>query len=177
MAFALDQQRAALDSWFAQAQDVLQRHYCRAAFAGSPRLNRPDRPIPWPAPPADLPSARLTLVGSCGLSAPGQPPFDAANPYGDFSWRPIPADLALETTTISHDHYDHGPALLDRNSVYPLARLRELVADGEIGGLTPLQFSLMGYLPDWRIVLDRLAPELAEQVAGQRPDAALLVPV
>ncbi len=177
MALALDQQRAALDSWFARAQDALQRHDWRAAFAGYPRLDLADQPIPWAALPADLRSARLILVGSCGLSAPGQPPFDAANPYGDFSWRPIPADLALETTMIAHEHYDHGPALLDRNSIYPLARLRELVADGEIGGLTPLQFSLMGYLPDWRIVLDRLAPELAEQVAGQRPDAALLVPV
>jgi D-proline reductase (dithiol) PrdB len=177
MALPLDQQRAALDPWLAGAHDALQRRDWRAAFAGYPRLDLADQPIPWAAPPADPRSTRLTLVGSCGIYAPGQPPFDAANPEGDFSWRALAADLALDQTMLAHEHYDHGPALLDRNSVYPLARLRELVADGELGGLTPLHFSFMGYLPDWRIVMDRLAPELAERVAAQQPDAALLVPV
>ncbi len=177
MALPLDQQRATLDPWLAQARDALERHDWRAAFSGYPRVDLADQPIPWAPPPVDLRSARLILVGSCGISAPSQAPFDAANPYGDFSWRPLPVDLALETTTLAHDHYDHAPALLDRNSVYPLARLRELAVDGELGGPTPVHFSFMGYLPDWRIVLDRLAPELADQVAAQRPDVALLVPV
>jgi D-proline reductase (dithiol) PrdB len=177
MAPPLEEQRAALDPWLAAAHDALVTRDWRTAFAGYPRADLADESIPWAAPPADIRRARLTLVSSCGLSAPGQPPFDAASPLGDCTWRALPADLALNTTRLDHDHYDHAPALRDRNCIFPLDRLRELVAAGELGGLTPRHFSFMGYLPDWRIVLDRLAPELAAQVAAEAPDAVLLVPV
>lgn len=181
MADPLDQQEAALEQWLRDpvVRAELERKNWRAAFGRYPRLNLTEDPVPWATPPRDLAAARVMLVGSAGLSAPGQgqPAFNAADPYGDYSWRVLPRDLDLAQTTIAHEHYDHAAAEHDRDSVYPLDRLRALAQQGVIGGLTPEQLSFMGYLPNWQRVRDELAPALAEQVAQQQPDAVLLVPV
>jgi D-proline reductase (dithiol) PrdB len=172
------EERVALEAWFRDAGPALERKDWRAAFgARYPRLNLEDAPVPWTPPPTDLHGARLTLVGSSGLSLAWQRPFDANALRGDFSWRLIPVSADLTTSQLTHEHYDHAAADLDRNSVFPLERLRELAASGEIGGLTGTHFSFSGYLPDWAEVVDHFAPALAEQVIQQHPDAALLVPV
>lgn len=179
MAESLAEQNAALERWLTDPTVLadLERHDWSAAFKTYPRLNLEDEPVPWARPLHDLASARITLVGSAGLSAPGQAPYDAGNIYGDYTWRVLPADLDLATTTIAHEHYSHAAADQDRDSVYPLDRLRDLVSEGFIGGLTPQQFSMMGYLPLWPRTMHEFAPALAEQVVAQRPDAVLLVPV
>lgn len=179
MADTLQDQRAALREWFSleRVQDALSQKDWRRAFGGYPRLKLEDLPIPWASAPIDIRAARFTLIGSGGLYGPGQTPFDAGNSHGDATWRVLVSDLDLASTSIAHEHYDNTAANLDRNAVYPLERLRALAASGEIGGLTDRHFSFMGYLPDWAHVMDTLAPKLAEQVATQAPDAAILVPV
>lgn len=177
MPLPYDERRPALADWLVSARDALDRKDWRAAFTGYPALNLTEESVPWTPAPSDLRGATLTLLGSAGIYAPGQPPFDSASSYGDATWRALPVDLALDTTGIAHSHYDNSAALEDRNVVYPLDRLRELVASGELGGLTSLHFSFMGYIPDWRQVVDTLVPALVEQVVAQRPDAAVLVPV
>lgn len=173
-----EENRAALEAWFRDVQPELERKDWRAAFgARYPRLHLEDAPVPWALPPADLSRARLILIGSGGLYLPGQRPFAAGALRGDFSWRPIPVDADLATSHLAHEHYDHTAADLDRNSVFPLDRLRELVATGEIGGLTETHVSFSGYLPDWAEVVDHFAPAIAEYVLQQQADAALLVPV
>ncbi|HLZ23041.1 MAG TPA: glycine/sarcosine/betaine reductase selenoprotein B family protein [Ktedonobacterales bacterium] len=170
--------RAALEAWFRDVRSDLERKDWRAAFgAGYPRLNLEDAPVPWAPASTDLRRARLTLIDSSGLYLPGQQPFDTDALRGDFSWRPIPVNADLAASSLAHEHYDHTAANQDRNSVFPLDRLRELAAAGEIGGLTETHFSFSGYLPDWAEVVDHFAPALAEQVAQQHPDAALLIPV
>lgn len=179
MADSLDDQRAALREWFGleRVREMLERKDWRRAFAGYPRLKLEDLPIPWASPPNGMRAARFMLVGSGGLYTPGQTPFDAGNLYGDATWRVFSSDLDLASTSIAHEHYDNAAAEQDRNVVYPLDRLRALAASGEIGGLTDRHVSFMGYEPDWANVLDNLAPQIAEYVATQRPDAVLLVPV
>jgi D-proline reductase (dithiol) PrdB len=178
MTMPTDDNRAALDAWFQATRPALERKDWRAAYGtGYPRLSLQNAPVPWTSPPTDLRRVRLILIGSGGLSLSGQAPFDADALRGDFSWRPIPTDADLATSLITHEHYEHAAADLDRNSVFPLDRLRELAAAGEIGGLTGTHFSFAGYQPDWAEVVDRFAPALAEQVLQQQPDAALLVPV
>jgi D-proline reductase (dithiol) PrdB len=173
-----DENRAALDAWFHDVRPDLERKDWRAAFgARYPRLNLEDAPVPWTSPPTDLRRARLTLVGSSGLYLPGQRPFDTNSLRGDFSWRLVPVDADLTTSHLAHEHYDHTAADTDRNSVFPLDRLRELVATGEIGGLTETHFSFSGYLPDWAEVVDHFAPALVEHIVEQHADVALLVPV
>lgn len=174
---SIAEQRRALAPWFVQARADLDRHDWTAAFATYPRLDLREEPAPWAGVPRDLRAARVTLIGSAGLTTPDQPAYDYTNPDGDYSWRPLPATLDLTTTRVSREHYDNASALRDRNSVYPLDRLHDLVAAGELGGLTPTQFSLMGYQPDWGRLLDEVVPSLVAAIAEQQPDAALLVPV
>jgi D-proline reductase (dithiol) PrdB len=178
MTTSRDASREALEIWFREARPDLERKDWRAAFgARYPRLNLEAAPVPWEPAPTDLRRTRLTLVDSSGLYLLGQRPFDTNALRGDFSWRPIPVDADLAGSSLAHEHYDHTAADTDRNSVFPLERLRELVASGEIGGLTQTHFSLSGYMPDWAEVVDRFAPALAERVVEQQPDAVLLVPV
>lgn len=178
MTSSAGESRAALDAWFQHAQADLERKDWRAAFgARYPRPNLEHDPVPWALPPSDLRSARLTVIDSSGLYLPGQRPFDLDALRGDFSWRPIPASASLAKSHLAHEHYDHTAADLDRNSVFPLDRLRELAADGEIGGLTETHVSFCGYIPDWAALVDHFAPALADHVAQQHADAVLLIPV
>lgn len=180
MASPLHEQHAALAAWLANpdVRAALDRKDWRTAFgSGYPRVDLGDEPVPWRDPPLDLCAARLMLVGSGGLFAPGQPRFDDGNGLGDTTWREFAREQALDVTELAHEHYDHTPGEADRNVVFPLERLRELAASGEIGGLTATHISLMGYIPDWAAVMDEMAPELARRVAAQSPDAAVLVPV
>jgi D-proline reductase (dithiol) PrdB len=179
MADSLDEQRAALREWFGleRVQEALGQKDWRKAFAGYHRLNLEELPVPWAPAPSDISAARIMVIGSGGLYAQGQTPFDAGNPYGDTTWRAFSSDLDLASTSIAHEHYGNGAAEQDRNAVYPLDRLRALAANGEIGGLTDWHFSFMGYQPDWSTIMDTFAPQLAELVATQHPDAAILVPV
>jgi D-proline reductase (dithiol) PrdB len=171
-------QRAALQSWFMEVRPDLERKDWRAAFgARYPRLDLQSTPVPWATAPADVQSACFILIDSSGLYLRDQQPFDADALRGDFSWRLIPVDADLAGSSLAHEHYDHAAAEADRNSVFPLDRLRELVASGEIGGLTAMHVSFSGYMPNWAEVMDSFAPALAEQVIQQHPDAALLVPV
>jgi uncharacterized protein YndB with AHSA1/START domain len=173
-----DASRAALEAWFRDVRPDLERKDWRAAYgARYPRLDLQNAPVPWTRAPADVRRARLALIDSSGLFLPGQQPFDTDALRGDFTWRPIPVDADLAGSSLAHEHYDHAAADSDRNSVFPLERLRELASSGEIGGLTATHFSFSGYMPDWAAVVDSFAPALAEQVIWQQPDAALLVPV
>ena len=177
MAESLEIQRAALNGWLGAAHPALERKDWRSAFAGYPRVDLRDLPVPWAPAPVDVRSARFTLVGSAGLFLPWQPPFDTASLGGDPTWRSIPLDTTLDATVITHEHYQHAAAERDRNAVFPLERLRALASAGEIGGLTETHFSFMGYQPDWAMVMDTFAPQLAASIARERPDAVLLVPV
>lgn len=175
---AAEEQRAALARWLEQERPALERRDWTAAFKTYPRLNLAAEAMPWAAFDGAAAPARLALVSSGGVYIDGeQEPFEAADPYGDYSWRSIPLDTAPGCLALAHDHYDHAAAWQDINTVYPLERLRDLIRAGDLGGVVDPAFSFMGYQPDWTVVQDTLAPSLADAVAAQRPDAALLVPV
>jgi D-proline reductase (dithiol) PrdB len=176
-ALDLDQMRARLEEWKASAAEPLARRDWKSAFLRYPTLDLRDLPPPWAPPPADLRHARLTLIGSAGIYANGQTPFDAADPLGDNTYRALARDTNLAATQIAHDHYDNASAQDDRNVVFPLDRLRELAAAGEIGGQTERVFTFMGYQPDYVTLMERFIPTLLDAVMFEQPDAALLVPV
>ena len=169
--------RAQLADWMTEAHEALEAHDWRQAFAGYPRLDLSQGTAPWTRPARSVRQSRLVLISSGGVSPATDPPFDAAAPLGDWTFRHVPVGQDLEHTTVSHDHYDTSFARVDRNCVFPLGRLRELADDGEIGSLTGTHFSFCGYLPDWATLLDRFIPEFVEAVTAERPDIALLVPV
>lgn len=176
-ALDMERLRAGLDAWQASAAEPLARHEWTPAYLRYPLLDFRESPPPWAAPPADLRRARVTLIGSAGIYASDQPPYDAENPLGDYTYRMLASDTDLSMTHIAHDHYDNTFAREDRNAVFPLERLRELAKAGEVGGLTPHVFAFMGYQPDYVTQIERFIPDLLDAVMAERPDGALLVPV
>ena len=60
----------------------------------------------------------------------------------------------------------------------PLDRLRELVADGSVGGMADTHYSIMGYQgSDSSTLANETAPAIAEAMCSEEVDLALLAPV
>lgn len=173
----LDQMRAALSAWSEANHELLAQRQWISAFKRYPRLDFSATPAPFVTAPTDMRQARVLLIGSAGLFAPGQQPFDAMNPLGDYTFRMVPADLDLASASLAHDHYDHAAADADRNAVFPLERLREMVDMREIGSLTDQHIAFMGYQPDYVTLIESFLPEVTTAAMEQGADLALLVPV
>ena len=63
------------------------------------------------------------------------------------------------------------------NCVFPLDVLRELVADGELGGLCDEALTFMGGIYSTRRLEEETVPRILERCQAQEPDLVLLVPV
>jgi hypothetical protein len=59
------------------------------------------------------------------------------------------------------------------NCVFPIDRVRELAAEGRVGGLTPRHFSL-GYSQALRELREKTIPALVREIDRERPGAVLL---
>lgn len=123
--------------------------------------------------------ARVALVTSAGLVAPGNPPFDLDLKGGDASFRTIAGDAVLDALTMHHksDAYDPAPMAADRNVAFPLDRLRALAAAGAIGEVAPRHLSFMGSITRPERLIEEFAPAAATLLASDGVDIALLVPV
>ena len=168
--------RSRYDAWCPGAAPLIEAHDYASAF----------RTYPWPAftetpwAPVTKPlrASRIGVVTTGGLYRPGHDaPFDAKAPEGDWTFRAIPADASIQTLGISHEHFPHGTAQADMNTIFPMDRLRELEAGGEIGGLTRTHYSLMGYCTRAADIAGTMAPEIASRLKAEGADAALVVPV
>jgi D-proline reductase (dithiol) PrdB len=145
------------------------------------------RMYPWrriePVPCAPLreppSSARIALVTTAGLVPPGTPPFDAGVRGGDCSYRVIGAEAELARLEEHHRSasFDHSGIEQDRNLAFPLDRLRELAAAGEIGAVAPRHLSFMGSITAPGRLVRKAAPEAAALLVADHVDVALLVPV
>jgi D-proline reductase (dithiol) PrdB len=134
---------------------------------------RPEAP-PWTPIAKPLSECRITLVGSGGLYRKGQVAFHTKD---DTSIRVIASDTATSELRTAHFAYDQTDARNDPNCVYPLDRLRELSAEGTIGGLTDNAYAFMGGIYSIRRLETETAPRLVEHCLAQEPDLVLLVPV
>lgn len=126
-----------------------------------------------------LERSRIAVVTAAGFHLPGQPPFDRRVRGGDTSFREIPADANLAALRIAHksDAFDHAGIERDANLALPLDRLRELCAEGHLGGLAPRHFSFMGSISAPARLLSVSAPAVAAALAADDADAVLLTPV
>ena len=136
-------------------------------------------PIPFARPRRPLEECRVALVSSAGMALPDQRPFDETVRGGDWSWREIPGNTAVERLRETHrsESFDHAGIRADPNLAFPLDRLRELAAAGTIGAVAPRHASIMGSLTAPSRLIARTAPEIADAFAGDQVDVALLVPV
>ena len=129
---------------------------------------------PLPSPVSEL---RLALISSGGVYLDDQPPFDAANILGDWSFRVIPNDTPTSALRVSHNHYNHKDgADKDINVVFPLDRLRELEAQGAIGELSPVHIGFMGYILKPDKLIKETAPQIIQALKDASVEAVLLVP-
>jgi len=134
--------------------------------------------IPWTAVTTPLAEATVAVVTTAGVHHRDQKPFDMKDPNGDPSFRVIDASKPLSSLMITHDYYDHTDADRDINIVFPLERLREMAAEGTIGGLAEHHYSFMGHIdgPYISTLVEETAPQVARAIVDGNVDIVLFTP-
>ena len=121
-----------------------------------------------------LAERRLAVITTAGLHRQSDKNFSLE----DTGYRVLPGDIDLNDIVMSHTsvNYDRTGFQQDVNVVFPLDRLRELQALGEIGSLAHFHYSLMGagWLPH---EIEPTCIELAGYLKEDEVNAVLLVPV
>ena len=122
---------------------------------------------------APLTQRKVALISTAGLHRRDGRPFA----LGASDYRLIPADTPSADLVMSHmsTNYDRTGFQQDWNVVFPLDRLHELAASGDIGSVAQYHYSFMG-ATDVR-ALEPQARNLARIIRADGVDAALLVPV
>ncbi len=129
------------------------------------------RCIPYTPRAKDLSQTMFALCTTTGVHLRSQDPF---NLEGDNSWRELPGDVQPADLMITHGHYNHTHADQDVNCVFPIERLRELAAEGIIGGVASRHVGFMGYTQQLRDLYERAAPAMAQLFDRSNADAVLL---
>lgn len=123
-----------------------------------------------------LAESRLSFVSTAGVQPKGSLPFDVVHPVGDYTFRRVPSGAAPADLEIHQLKYPTDGAHRDLNVIFPIERLQELAREGVVGGLTDNFFSFIGYNMDPDLLERTLAEDLAQAVADEQADLALLSP-
>lgn len=128
---------------------------------------------PWVTGPP-LAQRRVAIVTTAGLHRRDDRNFALR----DLGYRVIPGDIdtADLVMTQSSVNYDRTGFQQDVNVVFPIDRLRELAAAGEVGAVANFHYSLngAGWMPH---EIEPTARELAGLLKEDKVNAVLLVPV
>lgn len=143
-------------------------------------MERP-REIPWTPLAKPLADCSVSLLSSAGIALKTDRPFDQEgerrNPWwGDPSYRILPSTATSPDVRLYHLHIDPRYAEQDLNCLFPLARLQELAAAGEIGRVTPRHYSTMGYILRPEQLLTETAPAIIRNLKEDYADVVVLVP-
>ena len=127
---------------------------------------------PWVEGPP-LSERRVAIVTSAGLSLRGEQAFG----LGAADYRVIPgstdaADILMNHVSVNFDRTGFQD---DINIVFPIDRLREMAADGEIGSVADFHYSFMGATDP--ALMEDSARALAGMLREDRVNAVLLTPV
>ena len=127
---------------------------------------------PWVGA-APLAGRTVAILTSAALHPRQQPPFAP----GSTEVRELRADLPVADIVMSHVsiNYDRFGFARDINVVYPIDRLRELAAEGVIGRVSPVHFSVMGSTDP--ATMGATVETIAGRCRQQGVDAILLCPV
>ena len=125
--------------------------------------------IPYTPLKQDLKDCRIALVSTSGAYVEGMQPFSD----NDLSFRLIPTDTDTKNIRFLPGHFDTSRGAEDANIMFPLDRLRELVASGEIGKLSEHHIS-MGLTTELRKLKETVSWEIAEVVMQMRPAVVVL---
>ena len=130
--------------------------------------------VNWTPLTKPLSQCTVGLLTTGGVHLKSDVPFDVANAHGDPSFREIPMDVDSSELAITHTHYNHVDADRDVNCMFPLDRLRELQAEGTIGGGAPVAYNIMGFNPDPAHLIEETAPEIARRYKADGVDLLFL---
>lgn len=133
---------------------------------------------PWAPVVKPLAEMTVALITTAGVHLKTDTPFDMSDKSGDGSFRVIHSGVRLGDLAITHDYYDHTDADSDINIVFPLERLRELTADGIVGGVAKRHYGFMGHIENEQIekLVRQSAPEVARLLKEDGVDAVLITP-
>lgn len=121
-----------------------------------------------------LEECTVALIASGGVYRVGDIGFTHKD---DTTHREIPADTAVDEIRVTHFAYDQTDARRDPNVVFPLAALRTLAREGEIGAVADRALTFMGGIYSRRRLGEELTPVLVRRVRELGADLVLLVPV
>lgn len=149
-------------------------HESEAAHLSARAAAMPEIPMgEWVRAPA-LSRSTVAVVSTAGIHRRADERFRP----GAVDYRIIPGDVDFADVVLSHisANFDRSAFQQDPNIVFPLDRLRELAAAGEIGGVSSWHYSFMGAQPDPGR-LEQTGQEVGRLLAADGVDVALLVPV
>lgn len=155
------------------------RDYYLALGYGNPYRWAHDADVPFTPLAKPLAQSRAALITTAAPYQPGvgdQGPGARYNAAAKFYKVYSDATDAVPDLRISHVGYDRKHTTAeDPNTWFPLARLREAVKAGRIGGLTP-RFHGAPTNRSQRVTVETDAPELLRRCREDGADAVLLVP-
>lgn len=128
-------------------------------------------PIDLVAAPA-LADATVAIVTTAALAFSGEPWQDQSHEYRLFDRDAQGLIMAHNSTNL-----DRSGFALDRNVAFPIDRLIEMEAAGQIGRVAPRHASFIGSTFELSRFLLDTGPRLAEELRGDGVDVALLTPV
>lgn len=134
---------------------------------------RPVEAAPW-LTPKPLKDSTVAIVSTAGLHRRADPPFN----MGAVDYRLLPGDIDFADVVVSHisTNFDRSAFQQDPNIWFPLDRLREMVEDGEVGGVSRWHYAFMGAQPNHE-ALKETGEEVGRLLAADGVDVALLIPV
>jgi D-proline reductase (dithiol) PrdB len=129
---------------------------------------------PFVAPGKPLSACRLAIVTTAGLHRRSDRPFGP----GEQTYRVIPGSTPSADIVQSHTSlgFDRVAIMRDLNVTFPIDRLRELSARGELGGMAPNHYSFMGALRDLARLQNETGPEVGRRLSEEGVDLALITP-
>ncbi len=127
---------------------------------------------PWVEGPP-LGARRVAIVTTAGLSLRGESQFG----FGAADYRVIPADADTNDLLMNHVsvNFDRTGFQDDVNIVFPIDRLREMAAAGDIGSVADYHYSFMG-ATDPKLI-EGSARALAGMLKEDQVNAVILTPV
>src|SRR5437870_4803622 len=125
--------------------------------------------IPYTPLKRDLKECRIALVSTSGAYIEGMQPFTE----NDLSFRLIRSDTDVKNIRFVPGHFDTSNGAEDANIMFPLDRLRELAAAGDVKKIAEHHIS-MGLTTELRKLKEVVSWEIAEAVTKMRPDVVVL---
>ncbi len=116
---------------------------------------------------------RIDIITRAGLQRRTDKNFSA----GTGEYRIIPENTDMANMIMSHvsTNFDRTGFYADLNVVFPIERLREMVADGEIGSVAAYHYAFMGATPP--MAHAEIAKDVAAAMKGDHVDGVLLAGV